>query len=145
MFESIQASRTRDMHKPRQSRTCLFEDQKSVKPKLLNGRMPIGERYQVDDPDTTVVVMMIELLPMNDLRVLVQHDRCVVLGDSIHGDDAATINAVVRKGDKDSIGDMNYCKGKSGILRKQCNSTRPTNNMRFVASPLDRKRVSSIS
>lgn len=60
-------------------------------------------------------------------------------GDELRYSDAGTINVAVNTGAKTADDVANYCfdriRGKSGILRKQCNSTRPTNSMRFVASP----------
>ncbi|KAL9122247.1 MAG: hypothetical protein Q9187_001199 [Circinaria calcarea] len=61
-------------------------------------------------------------------------------GDELRYSDAAAINSAICSGDRTPAEVVDYClgriKGKNGILRKQCNSTRPTNSMRFVASPL---------
>ncbi|OAP53863.1 hypothetical protein AYL99_11885 [Fonsecaea erecta] len=50
--------------------------------------------------------------------------------------DAAMVNSEVCSGDKSADDVANYCldriKGRRGILRKQCNSTRPPNTMRFA-------------
>ena len=65
-------------------------------------------------------------------------------GDELRYSDAAAINASVCSGDKGAIDVANYCfdriRGKNGVLRKKLNSTRPSNTMRFVASPLDPPR-----
>ncbi len=61
-------------------------------------------------------------------------------GDELRYSDAGMINTAVCAGDKDAQDVMNYCysriKGNKGILRKMCNSTRPTNTMRCVESPM---------
>jgi hypothetical protein len=60
-------------------------------------------------------------------------------GDELRYSDGAVLNTAVCNGTKTAEGVANFCfsriKGKHGILRKHCNSTRPTNSMRFVASP----------
>jgi hypothetical protein len=59
--------------------------------------------------------------------------------DEFNYNEAAALNLAVFNGVKTSIDMANFCFGrfarKNGILRKQCNSTRPTNTCRFVASP----------
>lgn len=61
-------------------------------------------------------------------------------GDELRYSDAGMVNSGVCSGDKTAEDVMKYCydriKGKRGILRKQCNSTRPTNTMRCVESPM---------
>ncbi|KAM4067551.1 hypothetical protein HRG_001446 [Hirsutella rhossiliensis] len=61
-------------------------------------------------------------------------------GDELRYSDAGMINTAVCAGDKTAEDVMEYCfsriKGKRGILRKMCNSTRPTNTMRCVESPM---------
>lgn len=61
-------------------------------------------------------------------------------GDELRYSDAAAMNNSICSGDKTAEDIAEYCfnriKGKKGILRKQCNSTRPTNTMRCVESPM---------
>ncbi len=60
-------------------------------------------------------------------------------GDELRYSDAHALNIAIYSGVKTADEIADYCfdriKGKNGILRKHCNSTRPTNSMRFVASP----------
>jgi hypothetical protein len=60
-------------------------------------------------------------------------------GDELRYSDAAALNMAICNGTKTAEEVAAYCfdriKGKNGILRKHCNSTRPTNSMRLVASP----------
>ena len=60
-------------------------------------------------------------------------------GDELKYSDTAAMNRAIYEGNKSANDVMKYCydriRGKNGILRKSCNSTRPTNTMRFVASP----------
>ncbi|KAK5162655.1 uncharacterized protein LTR77_011261 [Saxophila tyrrhenica] len=60
-------------------------------------------------------------------------------GDELRYSDAHALNTAIYSGTKTTDEIATYCferiKGKNGILRKHCNSTRPTNSMRFVASP----------
>ena len=62
-------------------------------------------------------------------------------GDETMYSDAAMINKAVMSGEKSATDVANFCfkriGGKSGIARKGCNSARPTNTLRFVASPTD--------
>jgi hypothetical protein len=59
-------------------------------------------------------------------------------GDEQRYSDAAMVNSGVCSGDKTARDVANYCldriRGKRVIPRKQCNSTRPPNTMRFVES-----------
>ncbi|KAF4460187.1 hypothetical protein FALBO_13028 [Fusarium albosuccineum] len=61
-------------------------------------------------------------------------------GDELRYSDAAMINTAVCSGDKGPSEVSSYCFGRiksnKGILRKQCNSTRPVNTMRCVESPM---------
>ena len=60
-------------------------------------------------------------------------------GDETMYSDAAIINKAVMSGEKGPADVATFCfkriGGKSGIARKGCNSARPTNTIRFVASP----------
>lgn len=60
-------------------------------------------------------------------------------GDELRYSDGAIMNTAILNGEKDRVDMTDYCmkriRGKGGILTKQCNGTRPTNSMRFVASP----------
>jgi hypothetical protein len=60
-------------------------------------------------------------------------------GDETMYSDAAMVNKAVMSGEKGAVEVANFCfkriGGKSGIARKGCNSARPTNTLRFVASP----------
>ncbi|KAK6429200.1 hypothetical protein LTR95_014652 [Oleoguttula sp. CCFEE 5521] len=68
---------------------------------------------------------------------------CFALGDELRYSDAATLNAAIYSGSETAGAVMNYCfdwiKGKNGILRKHCYSTRPTNCIILVASPSDKE------
>ena len=59
--------------------------------------------------------------------------------DEMRFNDRAALNSAVFNGDKNKTDVANFCfdalAKKNGILRKQCNSARPTNSFRFVASP----------
>ncbi|KAI0011446.1 hypothetical protein F4779DRAFT_615687 [Xylariaceae sp. FL0662B] len=70
-------------------------------------------------------------------------------GDELRFSDAGMINSGVCSGDKTAEDVMKYCydriKGKRGILRRGCNSTRPTNTVRCVESPMKPDTSESMS
>ncbi|KAL8730537.1 MAG: hypothetical protein Q9166_003990 [cf. Caloplaca sp. 2 TL-2023] len=61
--------------------------------------------------------------------------------DELRLSDRTTINSAVCSGDKDAVDMMTDCfdrtKGKRGVLRNQCNSTRTLDRIRLVASLSD--------
>lgn len=60
-------------------------------------------------------------------------------GDDLRYSDAAATNMAAFSGDISADEMANYCldkiRGNRGVLRRMCNSTRPTNSMRCVESP----------
>lgn len=59
--------------------------------------------------------------------------------DELRSSDSYVFNKMIMEGKKTSADMAQFCfdkvSGKRGLLRKSCNGTRPTNTMRFVASP----------
>ena len=76
---------------------------------------------------------------MNKDRIVYMIPYGFAFENELKYSDGAILNFVIINGKKIGIDVVNYCfdriKSKNGILRKHCNSTRPTNSMRLVASP----------